>query len=211
MPSYTKAKQLFQAVDQGNNLNVERLIASGASGKDCGPALIRAAYRGNEYAARRLVEVGADVRCGGDRPFRVALTFGHVAIAELFFAAGITFETLPFQPLSVALDQAQTEIITWLFLKGLQLKEHRKILIEEAVVWASMVKDGFEGVSTQQRQACIHLLLRQALQEPLSLAEAKTIAEIVAQYATCKIMAASWLAEVLAKSQQQDCNRRAGA
>ena len=211
MPSYTKAKQLFQAVDQGNNLNVERLIASGASGKDCGPALIRAAYRGNEYAARRLVEAGADVRCGGDRPFRVAVTFGRVAIAELFFAAGITFETLPFHPLSVALDRAQTEIIKWLFLKGLQLKEYRKILIQESVEEASIVADGFDGVSTRQRQACINLLLRQALEEPLSHAEAKAIAEIVAQYAPCKVMAATWLAEFIVKSQQQDCNRGAGA
>ena len=82
MPSFTKAKQHLRAAESGNNAEIKRLLASGTDGRDCGPALVRAVRHGHEYAVERLIDAGANVRCYGDRPFLLAVRFGHIAVAE---------------------------------------------------------------------------------------------------------------------------------
>jgi ankyrin repeat protein len=96
-------------------LKVDQASATGET------ALMVASIRGDEAAARRLLELGAQLNRPGWTPLHYAASGGHVGLVELYIARGATVDARSrgdATPLMLAASENHTEVVAVLLKAG---------------------------------------------------------------------------------------------
>jgi uncharacterized protein len=96
-------------------LKVDQASAGGET------ALMIASIRGDEAAARRLLEIGAQLNRPGWTPLHYAASGGHVALVELYLAKGAKVDARSrgdATPLMLAASENHTEVVAVLLKAG---------------------------------------------------------------------------------------------